>query len=52
MKIKVLIDNKKGSTTLLDKHFGLLKHLIYRYPNALWKKVNGKNGITGYEIDV
>lgn len=52
MHIKVLIDDKKGATTLLDRHFGLLKHLINRYPNALWKKIKGKNGEIGYELEV
>ena len=52
MRIKVLIDGKKGSSTLLEKHFDLVKDLVQRYPNALWRKVHGKNGQTGYELQV
>jgi len=52
MKIKVLFDSKKGSSTLLEKHFDLVKDLIERYPNALWKKIRSKNGQTGYELDI
>jgi len=52
MRIKVLFDNKKGLTRSLDKHLDLIKDLIQRYPNALWRKVNGKNGQTGYELDI
>lgn len=52
MKIKVLFDNKKGSSTLLENHFDLIKDLIERYPNALWRKIRGKNGQQGYELDV
>ena len=52
MKIKVLYDDKKGSSTLLEKHFDLIRDLITRYPNALWRKIRGKNGTTGYELDI
>ena len=52
MRIKVSLDNKKGSSTLLEKHFDLIKDLITRYPNALWRKSKGKNGQTGYELEV
>ena len=52
MKIKVLMDNKKGSSTLLEKHFDLVRDLIQRYPNAIWRKIRAKNGATGYELDV
>jgi hypothetical protein len=52
MRVKVLIDNKRGATTLLDKHFELIKHLIYRYPNALWRKIRNKKGQVGYELEV
>jgi len=52
MRIKVLFDNKKGSITLLEKHFDLIKDIITTYPNALWRKCRGKNGQQGYEIDV
>lgn len=51
MKIKILIDNKRGATTLLDKHFAILRHLIYKYPNALWRKVKNKNK-EGYELEI
>lgn len=51
MKIKVLFENKKGSSTLLDKHFDLLKDLMQRYPNALWRKISTKNQ-AGYELDI
>ncbi|MEM3074569.1 MAG: hypothetical protein QW727_01350 [Candidatus Pacearchaeota archaeon] len=51
MKIKLLIDGKKGSSTLLEKHFDLVKHLLQKYPNALWRKIHAKNQI-GYELDV
>ena len=52
MRIKVLYDDKKGSTTLLEKHFDLIKDLVQRYPNALWRKIRGKNGQIGYELEV
>ena len=52
MKIKVLLDNKKGASTLLENHFELIKDIITTYPNALWRKCTGKNGQQGYEIDV
>ncbi len=52
MRIKVLFDNKKGSSTLLEKHFDLIKDLITRYPNAFWRKYNDKNGQSGYELEV
>lgn len=52
MRIKIMA-NKKGSGTLLDQHFGLIKELIQRYPNALWRRYYGKNGkVEGYELDV
>jgi hypothetical protein len=51
MKISVLTSNKRGATTLLDQHFGLLKHLISRYPNALWRKVTKKDKV-GYELEI
>jgi hypothetical protein len=52
MKIKV-IAGKKGSWTLLDKHFGLISELVKRYPNAIWKKCYGKNGESrGYELEI
>jgi len=50
MKIKVLVD-KKGSSILLEKHFDLVKDLIQRYPDALWRKIRRKNQ-QGYELDV
>ena len=50
MKVKVLFDNKKGSSTLLE-HFDLVKDLIERYPNALWRKIRSKNQ-EGYELEV
>ncbi len=52
MKIRVLFDNKKGSTTLLEQHFGLIKDLVQKYPNALWRRIRGKNGQQGYELEV
>lgn len=52
MKIKILPGNKKGATQLIEKHFTLIKHLIQKYPNAFWKKIRGKNGEVGYELDV
>ena len=30
MRIKVLFDSKKGSSTLLERHFELIKDLIQR----------------------
>ncbi len=52
MRIKVTIDNKKGSTRFLEQHFELLRDLVNRYPNAFWRKIKGRNGTTGYELDV
>ena len=52
MRIKVLFDNKKGASTLLENHFEIIKDIITTYPNALWRKCTGKNGQQGYEIDV
>ena len=52
MRIKLLFDNKKGSSTLLEKHFDLIKDLVTRYPNAIWRKVRGNNGESGYELDI
>ena len=52
MRIKVLFDDKKGSSTLLEKHFDFIKDLVTRYPNAIWRKVRGKNGESGYELDI
>ena len=51
MRIKILIENKKGMSTLLDKHFSLVKTLIHKYPNALWRKIHWK-GQTGYELEI
>ncbi len=51
MRIKVLFDNKKGWSSL-DQHLDLIKDLVTRYPNAIWRKVRAKNGQTGYELDV
>ncbi len=51
MKISILTNNKRGATTLLDKHFGLLRHLISSYPNALWRKVTKKDK-EGYELEI
>ena len=52
MRIKLLFDNKKGSSTLLEKHFDLIKDLVTRYPNAIWRKVRGNDGESGYELDI
>jgi hypothetical protein len=52
MRIKILFDNKKGSTRPLDQNFELIRDLIQRYPNALWRKIRGKNGQQGYELDI
>ena len=52
MRIKVLMNSKKGATNLLDKHFDLVRDLVTRYPNALWRKVKDKNGQVGYELEV
>jgi len=51
MRIKLLFDDRKGSTTLLEKHLDLVKDLVTRYPNALWRKIRSK-GQTGYELDI
>ena len=51
MRIKVLFENKKGSSTLLEDNLELIKDLIQRYPNAMWRKFKSKRG-TGYELDV
>jgi len=50
MRIKVLFDNKRGSVSL-EKHLDLIKDLIQRYPNALWRKIRG-NHTEGYELEV
>jgi len=51
MRIKVLFENKKGSSSLLEDHFELIKDLVHKYPNAMWKKFRSKKG-SGYEIDI
>jgi len=50
MKIKILFDNKKGMT-LIERNIDFITDLIKRYPNALWRRLRGKNG-DGYEVDV
>jgi hypothetical protein len=51
MKIKVLFDAKKGSSRALEEHFELVKKLMNKYPNALWRKYSNK-GKSGYELYV
>jgi hypothetical protein len=50
MRIKILFDNKKGMT-LIERNIDLLTDLIKRYPNALWRKLSGKNS-EGYELEI
>jgi len=52
MKIKVLFDDKRGSATLLEKHFDLIRDLIRKYPNAFWKRCKSRNGQAGYELEI
>jgi len=52
VKIKLVINSKKGSATLLENHFDLVKNLIEKYPNALWRKLKKKSGQEVYELDV
>ena len=51
MRIK-LISGRKGSSTLLERHFELIRNLIQIYPNALWRKIHDKNGQVGYELKI
>lgn len=51
MRVKVLFENKKGSSRLLERNFEIIKDLIQKYPNALWRRYN-KNGKTGYELQI
>ncbi|MBS3092344.1 hypothetical protein J4466_02895 [Candidatus Pacearchaeota archaeon] len=51
MRVKVLFENKKGSSRLLERNFEIIKDLIQKYPNALWRRYN-KNGQTGYELQI
>ena len=51
MQIKLLFDKKKGSSLFPEKHFDLIKELIQKYPNALWRKIRRK-GQVGYELEV
>jgi len=50
MRIKILFDNKKGMT-LIERNIDFITDLIKRYPNALWRRLRGKNG-DGYEVEV
>ena len=51
MRIKVLLEDKKGSSRLLERNFELIKELMQKYPNALWRKYT-KNGQSGYELQI
>jgi len=51
MRIKVLFEDKKGSLRLLERNFDIIRDLLQRYPNALWRKYS-KNGRTGYELQL
>lgn len=51
MRIKVLFEDKKGSSRLLERNFDIIRDLLQRYPNALWSKYK-KNGHTGYELQL
>ena len=52
MKIRIIPENRKGSSIFLESQFGLLRDLVKRYPNALWRKFKAKNGEVGYELEI
>jgi len=52
MRIKVFLDNKKGSTRLMDDYLDLVRGLVDKYPNAIWRKLQPKNGQIGYELKI
>jgi hypothetical protein len=52
MRIKVLFDNKKGSSRFLEENLDFIRGLVEKYPNAFWRKYKSKTGQIGYELSV